>query len=92
MPDFIRAVYRANFVADTDISDPVIVGGCIAAAGGNPEAVLERAQSPASKQKLREQTEEAIRIGIFGAPTVVVGDELFWGNDRLEDALAWAKT
>ena len=52
--------------------------------------MLEKAQSPASKQKLREQTDEAMRIGIFGAPTVVVGDELFWGNDRLEDALAFA--
>ena len=88
--NFIRAVYRANFVVDTDISDAAVVGGCIASAGGDPEAALERAQSPESKLKLRKQTEEAMRLGIFGAPTVVVGDELFWGNDRLEDALGWA--
>lgn len=90
VPDFVRAVYRANFVVDTDISDPVIVGGCIAAAGENPDAVLVRAQSPESKQKLRDQTEEAMRTGIFGAPTVAVGDELFWGNDRLDAAIEFA--
>lgn len=90
MPDFARSVYRANFVVDTDIADAAIVAGCIASAGQDPEPVLEAAQSPASKQKLRAQTEEAMRIGIFGAPTIVVGDEMFWGNDRLEDALGWA--
>jgi 2-hydroxychromene-2-carboxylate isomerase len=88
--NFIRAVYRANFVVDTDIADPVVISSCIARAGEDPDAVLERAQAPESKEKLREQTDEAMRIGIFGAPTVAVGDELFWGNDRLEDALAWA--
>jgi len=92
VPKFIRAVYRANFVVDTDISDAVVIGGCIASAGANPETVLEKAQSPESKQKLREQTDEAMRIGIFGAPTVVVGEELFWGNDRLEDAVTLAKS
>jgi 2-hydroxychromene-2-carboxylate isomerase len=70
----------------------VVVSGCIESAGADPEAVLEKAQSPESKQKLREQTDEAMRIGIFGAPTVVVGEELFWGNERLEDALALAKS
>ena len=90
--DFVRAVYRANFVVDTDIADPTVISSCIEAAGEDPAAVLEQAQTPESKRKLREQTDEAMRIGIFGAPTVVVGDELFWGNDRLEDAIAWAKS
>jgi 2-hydroxychromene-2-carboxylate isomerase len=90
--NFVRAVYRANFVVDTDIADPIVISSCIAGAGEDPEVVLEQAQAPASKQKLREQTDEAMRIGIFGAPTVAVGDELFWGNDRLEHALAWAKS
>src|SRR5947208_1743665 len=43
-----------------------------------------------AKGRLRAETERAIALGIFGAPTAVVGDELFWGNDRLEDAVAWA--
>lgn len=89
--NFVRAVYRANFVVDTDISDVAVISSCIDSAGGDTETVLEQAQSPESKQKLRQQTEEAMRLGVFGAPTVVVGEELFWGNDRLEDALAWAK-
>ena len=87
---FVRAVYRANFVVDTDISDPIVIASCIASAGADPEAVLEQSQSPESKAKLREQTAEAQRIGIFGAPTIVVGEELFWGNDRLEAAIAFA--
>ena len=49
-----------------------------------------RAQSDAIKAKLRGETEEAQRLGIFGAPSFVAGGELFWGNDRLEQALAWA--
>jgi 2-hydroxychromene-2-carboxylate isomerase len=46
---------------------------------------------PVTKESLRRQTEEAVARGIFGAPTFVVGDELFWGNDRLEDAIAWCR-
>ena len=53
-------------------------------------AVLARAQSDAIKQELRAATEEAQRLGIFGAPSFVAGGELFWGNDRLEQALAHA--
>jgi 2-hydroxychromene-2-carboxylate isomerase len=54
--------------------------------------VLERAQSDEIKVKLRAETEAAITLGVFGAPTFVTADgELFWGNDRLEQALAWAR-
>ena len=53
--------------------------------------MLARAQSDAIKQELRATTEEAQRFGIFGAPSFVAGGELFWGNDRLEQALAHAK-
>jgi 2-hydroxychromene-2-carboxylate isomerase len=50
------------------------------------------AQSDAMKARLRAQTEEAERLGIFGAPSFMTTDgELFWGNDRLEQALRWAK-
>ena len=90
LPDFVRAVYRANFAADADIADVDVISACIAGTGEKPEVILERAQSPESKRKLREQTEEAMRMDIFGAPSVVVGGELFWGNDRLEDAMEWA--
>ena len=87
LPAFVRTVYQANFADDADISDAAVVGRCIAAAGQHPQAILEQAQLPESKAKLRAQTDEAMRLGIFGAPMAVVGDELFWGNDRLEAAI-----
>ena len=51
-----------------------------------------QAQSEAQKAALRTQSEQAAQRGIFGAPTFFVGDEMFWGNDRLDDALLFAKT
>jgi len=90
LPEFVRAVYRANFADDRDISDPATVGDCLVAAGQDAATVLGEAQSPDAKAGLRRQTEEAAGLGIFGAPSFLVGDELFWGNDRLEDALDWA--
>jgi hypothetical protein len=56
---------------------------------GRAEA-LERALSPDNKIRLVARGDEVIRRGIFGAPSFVVGDELFWGNDRLEQAIGWA--
>jgi 2-hydroxychromene-2-carboxylate isomerase len=49
-----------------------------------------QAQSDDNKRHLHAQTQEALRRGVFGAPMFFVGDEMFWGNDRLEDALALA--
>jgi 2-hydroxychromene-2-carboxylate isomerase len=87
--DFIRAVYVANFGRDQDISDPSVLHGILSAIGQPAESVLEAAQDAATKARLRTQTDDAQRLGIFGAPSVRVGSELFWGNDRLEDALSW---
>jgi 2-hydroxychromene-2-carboxylate isomerase len=89
-PAFVRAIYRANFAEDRDISAPDTVARCLADTGQDPAARLEEAQSPESKALLRANTDEAIRLGIFGAPSFVVGSELFWGHDRLVDALRWA--
>jgi 2-hydroxychromene-2-carboxylate isomerase len=92
LPDFVRAVYRANFAEDRDIARPDILARVLDELGLPAKEILERAETPRSKQRLREQTDEAIHLGIFGAPTFVVGRELFWGNDRLEDAIAWCRT
>lgn len=91
LPDFVRAVYSANFEHDQDISEPSIVERCLVVAGQNPEAILMAAHEPEAKAKLRTQTEEAVQLGIFGAPSMVAGSELFWGNDRLEDSLSWCR-
>ena len=89
LPDFVRAVYHANFARDEDISTPAVIARCLESAGQPPDPLLEAAGSEASKAKLRAQGGEAERMGIFGAPSFVVERELFWGNDRLETALAW---
>jgi len=89
--DFIRAVYTAEFGAGRDIGAPGAVAAIVGELGRDASAVMARAQSDAMKAQLRAQTEEAQRLGIFGAPTFVTADgELFWGNDRLEQALDWA--
>lgn len=89
-PSFVRAVYRANFADDLEIADAAVVGGILSALGLDGGALLERANGEDVKQALRRQTERAVELGIFGAPTFVAGGELFWGNDRLEEALGVA--
>jgi 2-hydroxychromene-2-carboxylate isomerase len=90
--EFVRCVYRANFAEDLDISDASLLESCLNKLGQPGAALIQQAQSPESKEKLRAQTERAVTLGIFGAPTFVVGSELFWGNDRLEAALSWYKS
>ena len=85
--DFVRAVFHANFADDRDIASVETV----TAIRRPGRALVEAAAAPETKARLRA-AERAIALGIFGAPTAVVGDELFWGNDRLEDAVAWAVT
>ncbi|HEY0490331.1 MAG TPA: 2-hydroxychromene-2-carboxylate isomerase [Telluria sp.] len=85
--EFIRRVMRLNFVEDHDIEDPAALGAILDALGLDGPALLVQAQAEPVKQRLRERTEEARRRGVFGAPTFFVGDEMFWGNDRLDDAL-----
>ena len=90
LPGFARAVFRANFAEDREIGDAAEVRSILDSLGLAGASIVERAESPDNKGLLREQTRRATELGIFGAPSFVVGDELFWGNDRLEDALAWA--
>ena len=90
--DFSRAVYRAEFGEGRSISDTSVMADILGALKRDAARVLEQAQSAENKARLRGETEEAQRLGIFGAPSFVTADgELFWGNDRLEAALAWAQ-
>jgi 2-hydroxychromene-2-carboxylate isomerase len=89
---FCRAVFLAEFSEGLQIDDVAVLGDILARLNVRPEPVLDAAQTDTNKAKLRAQTEEAQRLGIFGAPSFMTADgELFWGNDRLERALAWAK-
>lgn len=87
---FTRQVYQANFVHDRDIADPETLAQILRALGQNADAILEQAQHPDVKVRLRTETEEAERSGIFGAPSFTIGAELFWGHDRMAQAIEWA--
>lgn len=88
--DFARLVFKAQFASGADISDEGVVKAALTECGVNPIHWLDLAQQDETKQKLRDFTEQARTLGIFGAPSFVVGEEIFWGDDRLEDAIAWA--
>lgn len=89
-PRFVRAALAANFAEDRDIAAPEVIDELLAALGLDGGALRAEAEGPAQRPALRAATEHAARLHIFGAPTFLVGDEMFWGNDRLERALAWA--
>ena len=91
--DFCRSVFRAEFAEGRRIDDPAVLSELLVALSVDPDPVFAAAQTDAIKAKLRSQTEEALQLGIFGAPSFITMDgELFWGNDRLERAIAWART
>lgn len=87
---FSREIMRANFAEDREIGDEEVVEAILRDLGLPAGELLAAAVATDNKLALRHQTEEATALGLFGAPTFRVGDELFWGNDRLEDALDWA--
>jgi 2-hydroxychromene-2-carboxylate isomerase len=90
--EFTRAVMQANFAEDREIAETMVIEEILAHMGLPTAALLEQANSPENKQGLRRQTEQAGELGLFGAPSFITADgEIFWGNDRLEDALAWVK-
>ncbi len=90
--DFCRQVFCAQFGEGRRIDDVATIGGILAPLVADPDRVLAAARSEPIKARLRQQVEEARRLGVFGAPSFVTADgELFWGNDRLERALTWAK-
>jgi 2-hydroxychromene-2-carboxylate isomerase len=90
--DFARAVYRAEFGDGRQIGDAAVMAEILSGLDLDAAAILARAQGDEIKAELRGVNEQAQRLGIFGAPSFVTEDgELFWGNDRLEQALAWAK-
>jgi 2-hydroxychromene-2-carboxylate isomerase len=90
-PAFVQAVFAAEFGKGERIDQAPTLAAILTALG-LPESTLTQATSDAIKQALRAETEEAQRLDLFGAPSFVTQDgELFWGNDRLEEAIAWAK-
>ena len=90
--DFCRAVFRAEFGDGRRIDEAAVIADILAGLKIDPAPALEAARSDEIKTRLRAQTEQAQRLGLFGAPSFTAADgELFWGNDRLEQALRWTQ-
>ena len=81
---YMDAVYRAIWVDGLDMNDPAIVGQVLAKAGFDPAALVAMAGEQATKDQLKAVTMRAVERGVFGAPTFFVGDQMFWGQDRIE--------
>ncbi|MGF6771615.1 2-hydroxychromene-2-carboxylate isomerase [Paraburkholderia sp. GAS199] len=91
MGAFCRSIMQLNFVHDRDIGSADVVSEALDQLGLPAAQIIGEAQSDANKLRLREQTQQAASKGIFGAPTFFVGDDMFWGDDRLDDALAYCR-
>lgn len=87
--EFVRAIYRANFAEDSDIGHAAVVTNCLSQLNLDPQPIIAAAQTHEAKILLRAQNDIAAKWNIFGAPSFLVDGELFWGNDRLEQALQW---
>jgi 2-hydroxychromene-2-carboxylate isomerase len=81
---YCQAVFQAMWVDPQNLNDPATVARVLAAAGFDPAALLALASQPDVKDRLKAVTTEAVERGVFGAPTMFVGDDMFWGQDRLD--------
>jgi len=81
---FHRAMWRAMWVDGANLGDNEVLGRALAAAGLDAPAILERTRDDAVKARLKANCDEALARGAFGMPTFFVGDEMFFGNDRLD--------
>jgi 2-hydroxychromene-2-carboxylate isomerase len=91
--DFCWSVFRTEFAEGRRIDETGVLSELLMELNVDLNSAFAAAKTDAIKAKLRSQTEEAIQLGIFGAPSFITNDgELFWGNDRLERAIAWART
>ncbi len=89
--DYTQATYRRWFEGGQPAGQEPNISESLREIGCDPSEVLAAARSERIKDKLAQETEEAMKLGVFGSPTFAVGQEVFWGDDRLEDALLWAK-
>ncbi len=82
--DYLRGVFHAMRVAPQNLNDPATAAQALTAAGFDPAEVMDWANDAEVKAALRATTEEAVARGVFGAPTMFVGTEMFFGQDRLD--------
>lgn len=90
--DLAKALYRAAFAQGRNITTTEVVAEVGKEIGIDPAALTAGIGTPAVKERLKTETDNAITRGIFGSPFILVDDEPFWGNDRLDDVREWLKT
>jgi 2-hydroxychromene-2-carboxylate isomerase len=88
--EFSKQMFALNFVHDVELDSVEMVTKALTDLGLDAQAIIEQASTPENKENLKRQTEAAQKLGIFGGPSFIAGGELFWGNDRLDEALEWA--
>lgn len=89
---YCKRIMSYNWVEDMEIDIPDVVLSALKDLVPDPQGVIRAAQEDDNKLRLRRQTEKAKELKIFGAPTFFVNGEMFWGDDRLEDALDAARS
>ncbi|HYZ70853.1 MAG TPA: DsbA family protein [Thermoleophilaceae bacterium] len=89
---FALAAMRLAFLEGADLGEPAAVAEAARRVALDPEEVAQGAPRPEVKERLRTETDAAHALGVIGVPSVVVGDEVFWGDDRLEQAAATARS
>jgi 2-hydroxychromene-2-carboxylate isomerase len=87
--DFVRAAYRRPFQQAEETGSEPNLSSSLRDVGQEPDRVLALANAIETNDRLLAETDAAKQLGIFGSPTFVVGGELFWGDDRIEDAISW---
>lgn len=89
--DYTQATYRRWFDEGQPAGEDPNLSDSLTEIGQDPGRVLSLAQSQPIADALQRDTDEAMSLGVFGSPSFLVGAEIFWGDDRLEDAILWSK-
>ncbi len=89
--DYVTESYRLWFGEGLEPGQEPAITRALGAIGQEPARVMALARSAEIAERLRAESDHAMALGIFGAPSFRVGEEIFWGDDRLEDALDWAE-
>ncbi|MCC5968746.1 MAG: 2-hydroxychromene-2-carboxylate isomerase [Pararhodobacter sp.] len=89
--EYVMATYRRWFQDGQPAGSEPNLSQSLREIGQKPERIIEAATAPAIEGALANETEEARRLGVFGAPSFVADGEVFWGDDRLDDAVSWAR-
>jgi 2-hydroxychromene-2-carboxylate isomerase len=81
---YCNAIFQAIWIDALNMNDPATVGVALQKAGFDPQKLMTLANDQATKDALKASTTEAVSRGVFGAPTFFIGDQMFWGQDRLD--------